>query len=68
MKPKPETGRVYTTIIVGMGWLLFLALWLFFYAESYSVIQNLGIFLASLVLVGVLVVLLWVPWSMKHEK
>lgn len=68
MKPKPETGRVYATIIVGMGWLLFLALWLFFYAESYSVIQNLGIFLASLVLVGVLVVLLWVPWSMKHEE
>jgi hypothetical protein len=68
MKPKPETSRVYATIIAGMGWLLFLALWLFFYAESYSVIQNLGIFLASLVLVGVLVVLLWVPWSMKHEE
>ncbi len=68
MKPKPETGRVYATIIVGMGWLLFLALWLFFYAESYSVIQNLGIFLASIVLVGALIVLLWVPWSMKHEE
>jgi magnesium-transporting ATPase (P-type) len=68
MKPKPETGRVYATIIAGMGWLLFLALWLFFYAESYSLIQNLGIFLASLVLVGALIVLLWVPWSMKHEE
>jgi hypothetical protein len=59
---------VYVTIAAGMGWLLFLALWLFFYAESYSLIQNFGIFLASLVLVGAVIILLWVPWSMKHEE
>jgi len=66
-KPKPDIKRIYASIAVVFGWLLFLALWLFYYATSFGIIQNLGILLASLVIAGIILVVLWVPWSMKQE-
>lgn len=66
-KPKPDIKRIYASITVAFGWLLFLALWLFYYATSFGIIQNLGILLASLVVAGIILVVLWVPWAMKQE-
>ncbi len=59
--------RILAAIIVPFAWLVFLALWLIFYAGSFSILQNLGIFVLSIAIVGILEVLLWVPWSMKHR-
>ncbi|WJI10146.1 hypothetical protein FGU46_08630 [Methanobacterium sp. CWC-01] len=64
-EPQPEARRVYFTIFFGFMWLLFLALWLILYAEAFSLIQNIGIFLLSLVIVGIIMVVLWVPWSYR---
>jgi len=66
-KQKPDNKRVYASIAVAFGWLLFLALWLFYYATSFGIIQNLGILLASLLVAGIILVVLWVPWAMKQE-
>jgi hypothetical protein len=66
MGKKPETNRVYATIVISFLWLLSLGLWLFFYAESYSIIQNIAVFIISLVIIGAINVALWVPWSMKN--
>ena len=60
-------GRLYASIAIPLIWLLFLALWLFYYAAMYSIIQNIGIFLASIVVVAILEVIIWVPWSMKQN-
>ncbi len=65
--PQPSRARVLLAIIIPFGWLIFLALWLIFYAGGFSILQNLGIFVLSIAIVGVLEVLLWVPWSMKHR-
>lgn len=67
MSKKPEIKRVYATITISFLWLLSLGLWLFFYAESYSIVQNIAIFIISLVIVGAVCVALWVPWSMKNS-
>lgn len=64
-EPQPDARRVYFTIFFGFMWLLFLALWLILYAEAFSLIQNIGIFLLSLVIVGIIMVVLWVPWSYR---
>ncbi len=61
------TGRVYLSIAIALLWLLFLALWLFFYATNYGIIQNIGLFLASIVVVAILEVIIWVPWGMKQN-
>ena len=65
---QPDPKRVYASIAVVFGWLLFLALWLFFYAISFSVLQNIAIFLLSLIVAGILLIALWLPWSMKHTN
>jgi len=66
-KEQPDPKRIYASIAVAFGWLLFLALWLFYYAMSFSILQNIGIFLVSLVVAGVLLILLWLPWALKHS-
>jgi len=65
---QPDPKRVYASIAVVFGWLLFLALWLFFYAISFSVLQNIAIFLLSLIVAGILLIALWLRWSMKHTN
>ena len=65
-KQQPGLRMFFASIVVVFGWLLFLGLWLFYYAMSYSILQNIAIFLISLVVAGILLILLWVPWAMKH--
>ncbi len=65
--PQPSRLRVLVAIIVPLAWLVFLALWLIFYAGDFSIVQNLGIFVLSIAIVAILEVLLWVPWGMKYR-
>jgi hypothetical protein len=55
-----------TGIVIGLIWLLFLGLWLLFYASGFSILQNIGIFFLSLVVVAILETAIWVPWGMKQ--
>jgi len=59
--------RVSLSILVGVGWLVFLVVWLFFYAKKYVWEQNVAIFLMSiLVLIGILGVP-WTYWALKKQ-
>jgi hypothetical protein len=58
--------RVYASIALGLGWLLFLALWLFYYAATYGILQNIAVFIVSIVIVTAIAIALWVPWAMKQ--
>ncbi|MGZ7068767.1 MAG: hypothetical protein ACXVHT_10715 [Methanobacterium sp.] len=66
--PQPEPKRIYATIIIGILWLLFLGLWLFYYAAFYSILQNIAVFLISFVIVGAIIIPIWLPWSLKHTN
>ena len=57
---------MYLSIAVAFGLLIFLALWLFYYASGFTILQNIAIFLLSLVVALAFETLLWVPWSMKQ--
>lgn len=50
---------------IALAWLLFVALWLFFYASGSSIAQNIGILVLSLVVMAILETLLMVPRAMK---
>ncbi len=65
--PQPSRARISVAIIIPFLWLIFLALWLIFYAGSFSILQNLGILVLSIAIAGVLEALLWVPGSMKYR-
>jgi len=34
-------GRIAISIIAGVGWFIFLIVWLFYYANDYSIYQNI---------------------------
>jgi hypothetical protein len=63
---QPEPRRIYESIAVPFVWLVFLALWLFYYASSFSILQNIGVFLISFAVAGVIEVIVWVPWAVHH--
>ena len=58
--------RVSFTIICGVGWLIFLIVWLFFYANNFNVYQNIAIFIVSLLAIGGIMGAVWAPWGIKH--
>ena len=70
-KEHPEGGipvwRIGISIASGFGWLIFLVVWLFFYADRFSLYQNIGIFLASLLVVGLVNALAWFSFGMKNR-
>ncbi|MFW9845061.1 MAG: hypothetical protein ACFFEV_10830 [Candidatus Thorarchaeota archaeon] len=59
--PAHEGRRTKTSAISGIGWLVFLILWIVFFAAGFGFYENIGIALASLLLVGLINVMLWVP-------
>jgi len=59
--------RVALSILVSMGWLAFLIIWLFFYAGSFTIYQNLAVFLVSILVVGAIMGASWASWGIRHR-
>jgi len=55
---------------VGVGWLIFLVVWLFYYASDYNAYQNLAVILASLLALAGITGIVWFvdrQWTkLKH--
>lgn len=64
--PPGLASRVAVSIVIGVGWLLFLVIFLFFYAGGYNIYQNLAIILASILVVGAILGVMWVHWGVKY--
>jgi len=64
-KPPGLAPRVAVSTVVGCGWPIFLILFLVFYAEGFSVYENLAIVLASILVVCVILCPMWVYWWYK---
>jgi hypothetical protein len=60
--------RVSLSIIVGVGWLVFLILWVTFYAAAFTLIENIVIVLVSLLIVGAILGASWAPWGIKYGR
>ncbi|MBU0684881.1 MAG: hypothetical protein ABIE25_03830 [Thermoplasmatota archaeon] len=56
------------SIASGIGWLVFLIIWLFFYAGDYNGYQNLAVFILSLLVVGIVNGGGWALWSMLKRR
>lgn len=68
MMREPGFGwRVPLSILVGVGWLIFLVLWLFFYVEHFPWERNVAIFLLSILLVGSLLGIPWTIWGVRFR-
>ncbi|MGZ4847023.1 MAG: hypothetical protein ACXV3E_04480, partial [Halobacteriota archaeon] len=65
-KQQPDIKIMFVGLTIILAWLLFWALWLFFYTSGFSIMQNLGVFLLSLVVLLVLETLLTVPFARRQ--
>lgn len=66
MKTKGFGWRISLSIIAGVSWLIFLIVWLFFYASGFNIYQNIAIFIVSLLAVGGVMGASWAPWGMRY--
>ena len=56
------------SIISCVGWLVFLIIWLFFYAGDYNGYQNLAVLILSLLVVGIVNGGGWALWRMMSRR
>ena len=64
-KMKGFGWRVSTSIISAVGWLSFFIIWLFFYADRYSVYQNIGALIVSVIVFIGVNGAVWGTWAMR---
>lgn len=58
--------RVLTSIILPFAVLIFLIIWFWYYAEPYSVWQNIAVLLVTLLAIGGILGAIWARWGIKH--
>jgi hypothetical protein len=56
------------SIVSCVGWLVFLIVWLFFYAGDYTGYQNLAVLILSLLVVGIVNGGGWALWRMMSRR
>jgi hypothetical protein len=63
--PQGLASRIAVSVAIGIAWLVFLVIFLAFYAEGFSIYRNLAIFIASVLVVGAILGPMWVYWGIK---
>ena len=53
-------GAWILSTVAGLGWVIFLIIWLFFYAGDYNGYQNLAIFITSILILGAVTSSTWI--------
>jgi hypothetical protein len=59
------TSRIIGTLLIGIGWLVFIVLYLAFFANNFDFWQKLAIFVASGAIVIGIVSIMWIKWAVK---
>jgi len=62
----PSGWRVSLSIIAGVAWLIFVIVWLAFYAGDYNVYRNIAIVLISILVLIVVLGVPWAVWAIRH--
>ncbi len=60
--------KIVISVIAGMGWFIFLILWLYFFAERISVYKNLAIVLLSVLVLGIIHSITWIPFGIMRRR
>jgi len=63
---QPSGWRVSLSIAIGVGWLIFVIIWLAFFAGNYSFNKNIAIVLISILVLIIVLGGPWALWGLKH--
>ncbi len=56
---------IVVSIVGVIGWLVFILLYALIWSKGYSLFQNLIVTVASLLIVGLVIGLVWVIWGLR---
>jgi amino acid transporter len=59
--------RVWVSIVVLVGVIVFLIYWFWELAEPFNIYQNLAILIVAFLIAGGLMAAMWAPWGMTHS-
>ena len=57
---------VAVSIVAALGWLVFIVIWLFFWAGGLNIYQNVAVFLASILVLAAVLAPMWAYWGMTQ--
>jgi len=60
--------RAAVSAVVGIGWLIFMIIHLFFWAKYYTIYENIAIFLVSVLVVAAILAPIWIIWGIKTAR
>ena len=60
--------KIVISVIAGIGWFIFLILWLYFFAERISVYKNLAIVLLSVLVLGIVNSITWITFGIMRRR
>ena len=63
--PPGLASRLAVTIVVGLGWLGFLVVLLWFYAAELGILKTFAVLILSISVVCAILVPIWVHWGLK---
>lgn len=63
--PPGFASRVAASIVVGVCWAIFVAWFLWFYAQDLGIYKTLAIVVLSLLVVGTILGPMWIYWGIK---
>jgi H+/Cl- antiporter ClcA len=61
----PPFGAIIGTILGIIAWLLFILLYALYWSKNYSLFQNAIVTIASFLIVGLLIGLMWIVWGFR---
>jgi len=63
--PPGLASRIAVSIVVGLGWLAFLVVLLWFYAAELGILKTLAVLILSIIVVCAILIPIWVHWGLK---
>ena len=64
--PEGVMWRTGVTVAVALGWLVWVLLWWAFWSGDYTVAQRFSVILVSIIALGAVTGVLWIPFNMRH--
>jgi hypothetical protein len=66
--PEGMGWRVSVSILTLFGLIGFLVIWLFFFADGFSIYQNIAVVMVGILAFVAINGAAWAPWGMRHGK
>ena len=64
--PNPSGWRVSLSIGMSIGWLIFVIIWLAFFAGDYTLYRNIAIIIISILVIFLILGGSWASWGLKN--